>query len=119
MLVNGGTVVVVVTVTVDVEIVLISVDGVVVVAGGDLLIATSLTPFPFCLPFTISASFGLPSSETVGGRGGGGGIMVASVVGNGGKLTGAKSSLGWGRFKNLCIIIIIINTCCIIIIPVV
>ena len=100
-------------VTVGVDIVLIS--GVVVLmmvvamdtaggtlAVGDLLMAPSLTPFPLCLlPLTISASLGLPSSATGGGGGAGGGIIRSCEVGSGGKLTGAKSSLGGGRLENL------------------
>lgn len=99
-----GVVVLVVTVTVDDTeldcVVLVSVEGVtcvVLIVGVAVNLGSVATkPFPFScfLPFTISASLGLPSSLTVGGGGGGGGATESVDVGRGGKFTGAKSSFG-------------------------
>lgn len=104
-----AVVVVVVTVTVVDTVlldwvVLVSIEGVAdtVVTVGitvNLFSLVGIEPFPFScfLPFTISASLGLPSSLTAGGGGGGGGATESTVVGRGGKLPGAKSSFGCGR----------------------
>ena len=54
----------------------------------------------FCLrPLTILEK---PSSGRAGGGGGGGGVGILSVVGNGGKLLDARSSLGAGGGRGCC-----------------